>query len=83
MRKYDKWNTLHNRMGDIILEHFLFGRQAYKCDAIQIINDNEKLGVVIKKKELFVYKQKVVDFCVMGNKYTIGDGALKIIVKIF
>ena len=78
MRRYDRWNQLQGLHGVVTLKHLLFGEQQYRCDDFQIINNDEKVGIVVKGAELFVYKQKVVDFCVDGNIYKIGDDLLKI-----
>lgn len=78
MRKYDEWNQLQGLRGKATLKHLLFGEQQYGCDEIQVIDNDEKIGIVVKGTELFVYKQKVVEFCIKGNTYTIGDDMLKI-----
>jgi hypothetical protein len=83
MRKYDRWNQLQGLSGKVTLKHLLFGEQQYGCDELQVINNDEKIGIVVKGAELFVYKQKVVDFCADGNIYKVGDDLLeiKIILK--
>lgn len=78
MRKYDEWKQLQGLRGKVTLKHLLFGEQQYGCDEIQVIDNDEKIGIVVKGTELFVYKQKVVEFCVKGNTYTIGDDMLEI-----
>lgn len=78
MRKYDEWKQLQGLRGKVTLKHLLFGEQQYGCDEIQVVNDDEKIGIVVKGTELFVYKQKVVEFCASGNTYTVRDDLLKI-----
>lgn len=78
MGRYDKWDQLQGLRGKVALKHLLFGEQQYGCDELQVINDDEKIGIVVKGAELFVYKQKVVDFCADGNIYTVGDDMLEI-----
>ena len=78
MRKYDEWKQLQGLRGKVALKHLLFGEQQYGCDEIQVIDNDEKIGIVVKGTELFVYKQKVVEFCVNGNVYTTGDDMLEI-----
>ena len=78
MRKYDKWNQLNGLRGKVMLKHLLFGDQQYGCDELQVVNDDEKVGIVVKGTELFVYKQKVVEFCTSGNMYVVGDDMLEI-----
>lgn len=78
MRNYDKWDQLKGLRGKVTLKHLLFGEQQYGCDELQVIDNDEKIGIVVKGAELFVWKQKVVEFCADGNTYTIGDDMLTI-----
>ena len=78
MRKYDEWDQLQGLRGKVTLKHLLFGEQQYGCDEIQVVNDDEKIGIVVKGTELFVYKQKVVEFCTSGNMFVVGDDLLGI-----
>jgi hypothetical protein len=78
MRNYDKWNELQGLKGKVAVKHLLFGEQQYGCDALQVVNYDEKIGVVVKGAALFVYKQKVVDFCASGNMFVVGDDMLEI-----
>lgn len=78
MRKYDEWNQLQGLRGKATLKHLLFGEQQYGCDEFHVINDDEKIGIVVKGTELFVYKQKVVEFCTSGNMFVVGDDLLEI-----
>ena len=82
MRRYDEWNQLQKLHSKVVLKHLLFGEQIYNCDELGIVNDDDRIGVVVKGEELFVYKQKVVDFCVNGNIYTVGDDMLEIKVVV-
>lgn len=82
MRKYDKWGKLQGLKGKIAIRHQLFGEQKYMCDELQVVNDAEKIGIVVKGAVLFVYKQKVVDFCASGNTYVVGDDLQEIEVVV-
>lgn len=78
MRKYDRWNDLHNKSGKVVLKHNLFGTQEYICDDINVVNDGERIGVEIKGSELFVYKERVAQFSIKGNVYIVADDMLEI-----
>ena len=78
MRKYDEWDQLQGLRGKVTLKHLLFGEQQYGCDELQVVNDDEKIGIVVKGTELFVYKQKVVELCTSGNMFVVGDDLLGI-----
>ena len=77
MRKYDEWKQLQNKKGRVIVEHALFGVQAYACDDIKIVND-ERVGVTIKGSDLFVRKENIKAFEVKDNEYVVEDEMLAI-----
>ena len=78
MRMFDEWNQLQNVNCKVIINHALFDDQSYNCDMLQIINDEHRIGVVIKGRELFLYKQNVIGFWVAGNIYRIRDKIMEI-----
>ena len=80
MRTFEKWDKLANKNCMVVINHALFDEQKYDCDMLQIINDEHRIGVVIKNKELFVYKQEVEDFWVYDNAYTVKDKMMKITI---
>lgn len=80
MRTFEKWDQLQNLNCRVIINHELFGEQIHDCDMLHIVNDEHRIGVVIKGRELFVYKQDVVDFWVYDNAYTVRDRMLTIII---
>ena len=73
MRTFEKWDQLENMNCRVIINHILFDEQQYDCDMLQIINDEHRIGVVIKGRELFVYKQDAIDFWTYDNAYTVRD----------
>ena len=80
MRTFEKWDQLQNMNCRVIINHTLFGEQQYDCDMLQIINDEHRIGVVIKGRELFVNKQDVIDFWVHNNAYAVRDRMLTITI---
>lgn len=80
MRSFEKWDQLENMNCRAIINHVLFGEQQYDCDVLHIINDECRIGVVIKGRELFVYKKDVSDFCIDDNVYLVKDGMLTITI---
>ena len=61
-----------------ILNHLLFGDGVYECDSLQVINNENKLGIIIKGQELFVYKDSVEYICVSNDIYEVKDDLLSI-----
>ena len=80
MRSFEKWDQLENKNCRVIINHALFGEQQYDCDMLQIINDEHRIGVVIKGRYLYANKQDVVDFWVYDNAYTVRDKMLTITI---
>lgn len=78
MRTFEEWGQLENKKCKVIINHTLFGRKQYDCDVLQVINDEHRIGVVIKGRELFVYKQDVEDLYVCDNTYTVKDKMMTI-----
>ena len=83
MRSFERWEELQNSSGRAVLNHLLFGDSVYECDSLQVINNENKLGIIIKGQELFVYKDRVQYFCVSNNIYEIKDDlfGIKVIVN--
>lgn len=79
MRKFEQ---LNGEMAKITLNHCLFDKQVFYCNKLQTINDDNRVGIVIKDREIFVYKHdiKVAEVC--DNVYKIADDRLTIIVEL-
>ena len=80
MRTFEKWGQLENVNCRIIINHILFGEDQYDCDMLQIINDEHKIGVVIKGRNLFVNKLDVLEFEVRDDIYMVRDKMLTITI---
>lgn len=78
MRSFERWEELQNLSGKAVLNHLLFGDGVYECDSLQVINNENKLGIIIKGQELFVYKDRVEYFCVSNDIYEVKDDLLSI-----
>ena len=78
MRKFEQLDGLEAM---VILEHCLFDSQKFYCHKLQTINDDDKIGVVLKEQTIFMYKQHVKVAEVQGDTYTVSDGRLTIIVN--
>ena len=77
-----KFTQLDGHMAKVTLDHCLFDKQIFYCNELQTINDDEKLGVVIKDREIFVYKHDIKLAEVCGDVYKISDNRLTIIVNL-
>ena len=75
MRKFTQLNGVEAK---VTIEHFLFDNQRFYCRQLQTINDDKRIGVLLKGREIFVYKQDVKVAEVWDDTYTISDGRLRI-----
>ena len=78
LRKFEQLNGVEAK---VIIEHCLFDNQRFYCRQLQTINDNERIGLVLKDREIFMYKQDVKVAEVQGDEYRVSDGRLTIIVN--
>ena len=77
MRKFTQLNGV---VAKVILEHCLFDDQVFYCNELQTINDDNRIGVVLKNQEIFIDKQHISFAEVQGGTYVVSDGRLNIIV---
>ena len=75
MRKFEQLNGVEAK---VVLEHRLFDGQVFHCDELKIINDDEKIGVMIKNKNIFIYKPNVKVAEEKNGAYIISDGRMTI-----
>ena len=78
MRKFQQLNGVEAK---VVLEHCLFDKQRFYCRQLQTINDNERIGVILKGQDKFMYKQDVKVVEIQGDTYRVSDGRLTIIVN--
>ena len=81
MKFFEQWDELENLKAKVILKHSLFGRQMHNCDSLHIINDN-RIGLILKGQEVFVYKHEIVQTEVNTGMYTVSDGTLQITILV-
>lgn len=79
MKFFEQWDELENLKAKVILKHSLFGRQMHNCDSLHVINDN-RIGLLLKGQEVFVYKHEIVQTEVSTGMYTVSDGTLQITI---
>lgn len=78
MRKFTQLDGLKVK---VLLEHCLFDKQLFYCDKLQTINDNERVGVNLMGREIFLYKQDIKIVEAQSDIYMISDGRMGIIVN--
>ena len=78
MRKFVQLNGVEAK---VVIEHCLFDNQRFYCRQLQTINDDERIGVLLKGHAIFMYKPNVMAFDVNDDVYTLSDGRLAIVVN--
>ena len=73
-----KFKQLNGAKAKVVLEHCLFDRQVFYCDNLQTINDEARIGVVLKGQEKFIDKQNIKLVQAEGDTYIVSDGRLTI-----
>ena len=77
LRKFTQINGVEAK---IIIDHYLFDQQIFYCDKLQTINNDERIGVVIKEREIYMDKQDVKVAEVNYGIHTISDGKLTLTI---
>lgn len=77
-----KFTQLNGKVAKVILDHCLFDKQVFYCDELQTINDDMKIGVIIKGREIYVDKRHIKTMEMHDDKYEISDDRLSIIVNV-
>ena len=62
-----------NKKAKVLLKHSLWGEQKFQIEALHIIDD-ERIGVMIKGQELFIYKDNVKDYGADMDRLWVTDG---------
>lgn len=75
-----KFITIIGQGATVLLEHCFFDRQTYYCDALHIINDNQRIGLILKKQPIFMYKQDVIFTQAHENTLVIADDKLRMTI---
>ena len=77
LRKFTQLNGVEAK---VVLEHYLFDDQRFYCRQLQTINDDRRLGVLLRNHEIFMDKQNVKVAEIDSDKYVLSDGRLTITI---
>jgi hypothetical protein len=77
-----KLTQLNGSRAKVVLEHYLFDKQIFYCEDLQTINDDVRIGIILKNQDKFVYKQNASVVEVDDNTYVISDGKLTITINV-
>lgn len=82
MNFFENFNLIENCKAKILLEHCLFGKQLHHCANVQVINDEERLGVILKNQEIFLYKKHITYTKMCDRLIVVSDGQLTITITV-
>ena len=74
----EQFNAIENLKAKILLEHCLFEKQVNYCNRLQIINDDKRIGVILRDQEIFIYKRNLKVATTCNNLFVIADDRLRI-----
>ena len=77
-----KFTQLNGSEAKVILKHCLFDNQRFYCRQLQTINDDDRIGVILKGQKKFVYKNDVKVAEEQDNVYKVSDGRLTIVIDV-
>ena len=75
MRKFVQLNGVEAK---VVLKHSLFDGQRFYCRQLQTINDDRRIGVLLRNHEIFIDKQDLKVAEVHETEYVLSDGKLQI-----
>lgn len=76
-----KFMQLNGRTAAIILEHCWFDNQRFEAQEVNVFEDKERLGLILKGQAVFVYKDRLQKFVLNDNVVEFTDDKLKILIK--
>lgn len=76
-----KFTKLNGRTATIILWHKLFDKQRFEAQEVNVFEDKDRLGLIIKGQAVFIYKDRVRSMELRDNFVEFADDKLKISIK--
>ena len=76
-----KFMQLNGRTATIILEHCWFDKQKFEAQKVNVFEDEECLGLILKEQRVFVYKQQLKSMELCDHFVDFSDDKLKISIK--
>ena len=76
-----KFTQLNGRTATITLEHNLFGKQKFETQEVNVFEDEDRLGLILKGQAVYIYKQRLRSMELRDNFVEFADDKLKIFIK--
>ena len=76
-----KFIQLNGKLATIILDHCWFGGQKFEAEQVNVVEDDERLGVILRGECKFVYKSQLREVQMDEHMIMFADDKLKISIK--
>jgi hypothetical protein len=76
-----KFTQLNGKIATIVLEHKLFGKQKFEAQEVNVLEDDNRLGLILHGQGVYVYKQRLQSMEIRDHFVEFSDDKLKILIK--
>lgn len=76
-----KFTQLNGHTATIILEHKLFDKQKFEAQEVNVFEDKDRLGLIIKGQAVFIYKERLRSMELRDHIVEFADDKFKILIK--
>lgn len=66
--------------GKVLLNHNLFGQKTYRCEKINVVNDDDKIGVRLMGQDLYILKKDIKISKVSDKMIILADDIMQITI---
>ena len=70
----------NNKRGKILIEHALWGKQVFRCDTIEMIDDTDRLGVKVNGHDVYIMKGEMISCKYHDRMLMFADKSLTITI---
>lgn len=77
-----KFTQLNGHTATIILEHGLFGKQKFEAQEVNVFEDEDRLGLILKGQAVYIYKDRLHSMELRDYFVEFADDKLKILIKL-
>lgn len=76
----EQFNLIENCKAKVLLEHIWFGQQVHYCEELHIINNDDKIGLTLRRQAIYIHKHNLICAKKYDNMFVISDDKLKITI---
>ena len=76
----ENFKSINNKYGKIMLEHSLFGKQMWRCQRLEVIEDENRVGLRIQGHEVYMMKKDIISYKQYDDIIMMSDKSLTITI---